>query len=255
MWSVKHTGYQGVVKDAYQRICLRMPAHEFLNPDMWKKVEDLVSAYMLRHILLEVDLKDSSLDYQHLEEQCSTLRDLTLPEEKLIFTCEVANYERDNTAIRKVMTHITPTVVLLKRCATRNKTLTMLKYLASDTSDLAEEGKKEADDEYNKEYSRNTEENTGDQDEEAEVPVRKLPAKNDSVPTVFTLSFHPFSPFRLEKVNASVFLKLSMKLLPDRALIHFSFQQQHVQEFHSERPVAATLVASDNFFYCAHFSC
>ena len=57
----------------------------------------------------------------------------------MIFTCEVANYERDNTAIRDVMMHINPTVVLLQRCATRNKTLTMIKYLAQDTDNLAEE--------------------------------------------------------------------------------------------------------------------
>jgi hypothetical protein len=138
MWSVKYTGYQGVVKDSYQRICLRMPATEFLEPVMFNKVRDLVSAYMLRHILLEVDLKDSTLDYNHLYDNCTILKDLTLPEEKVIFTCEVANYERDNTAIKSVMECIQPTVVMLKRCATRNKTLTMMKYLAQDTADIAE---------------------------------------------------------------------------------------------------------------------
>jgi hypothetical protein len=168
MWSVKHTGYQGVIKDTYQRICLRMPAHEFLDPEMWKKVEDLVSAYMLRHLFLEVDLKDSSLDYRHLEDQCSALRDLTLPEEKIVFTCEVANYERDNTAIKKVMMHIKPEVVLLKRCETRNKTLTMIKYLSIDTDDLAEEGKKETD-EYNKEEENNNDNEENERGNENEL--------------------------------------------------------------------------------------
>lgn len=142
---MKHTGYQGVVKDAYQRVCLRMSAHEFLQPDMWKKTYDLVSAYMLRHILLEIDLKDTSLDYQQLDVQCTALKDLTLSEEKVVFTCEVANYERDNVVIRAVMAHIKPTVVLLKRCATRTKTLTMIKYLAQDTDNLAEEFHKEGE--------------------------------------------------------------------------------------------------------------
>lgn len=139
MWSIKHTGYHGVVKDSYQRVCLRMPIHEFSESGMFNKLHDLVSGYMLRHIFLELDLKDSSLDYDQLETLCTTLKDLTLPEEKVIFTVEVANYERDNAVIRKVVTHIKPAVILLKRCANRNKTIYMLKNLAVDTADLAEE--------------------------------------------------------------------------------------------------------------------
>ena len=150
MWSVKYTGYQGVVKDYYQRICLRMTAQQFLDPVMMNKVEDLVSAYMLRHILLEIDVKDSSLDYVLVGDQCSSLRDLTLPEEKLVFTCELANYFRENTAFKTIMKLINPSVVLLKRCTSRNKTLSMIKHLAQETQLLYEE----ENDEYMREKSK-----------------------------------------------------------------------------------------------------
>lgn len=146
MWSVKYTGYQGVVKDTYQRICLRMTALDLLDPVMFHKVYDLVSAYMLRHVLLEIDLKDSSLDYRLLRDNCSVLKDLTLAEEKLIFTCEVANFERDNTVFKEVMNNVKPTVVLLKRGATRNKTLTMMKYLSLEIDNMAEETKRREQD-------------------------------------------------------------------------------------------------------------
>jgi len=163
-----------------------MPAHELLDPVMFNKVEDMVSAYMLRHVLLEIDLKDSSLDYMHLNKNCTILRDLTLPEEKLVFTCEVANYERDNTAIKQVMENINPTVVLLKRLESRNKTLTMMKYLVQDTADLAEaalrsQQAKENANEENKEENKGEDINSN-QEQVVEEPVTPPPATKARAP-------------------------------------------------------------------------
>lgn len=148
MWSVKHTGSSGVVPDAFHRLCVRLTVEEFLQRESFLSVEELVRLpkHRLRHLLLEVDLKDRSVDYHSIRERCEALRAMTRAEERLVFTCEVSNYERDNQGIKDVMESIQPSVILLKKCSNRNKTLHIMKYLVADTNEMILEREKAQED-------------------------------------------------------------------------------------------------------------
>jgi len=127
MWSNCFTGTTGVVRDSYQRVCLRLSVQEFMEDECFNKLQEYVGGFNLRHIFIEFDISMNNLcvdvNLSAVQSSMSVLQDMTLPEEKLVFTCEIVNYTTENDIAASIIDYLSPNVIVVRRLSTRDSTL------------------------------------------------------------------------------------------------------------------------------------
>lgn len=130
MWSNKFTGTTGVVRDSYQRVLVKLSIHDFMTDSCFTKLNDYVGAYQLRHVYLVFDLDKKNIDISKIKARMDALLSLTLNEEKLIFSCELVNFQNSDL-LRDIIQILSPSTLLVQRIATRDMTLSAIDTLAS----------------------------------------------------------------------------------------------------------------------------
>lgn len=117
-----------------------MQINDLLDADWIKALEEYVGGYHLRHLMIEIDLSSaktpSQPDFDCIVKKLTNLRDMTSPEEKLIFTLDIINYCVNSSVVEYLVGALTPTVLVIRRLDSREGTIQALDNAADYLSNL-----------------------------------------------------------------------------------------------------------------------
>ena len=153
MWSEKYIARFGIVKDSYHRsyvfsywrqyhrthiyfmfsrIVQKMDIMDLLDQNWYSMLSEYVSGYHLRHLLIGWDISTSlpPSDIAEIHSNLTALRDMTLPEEKIVYTLEIINYADNASEIETLLQTIQPSVLILRRLGSREVTLGAIETLS-----------------------------------------------------------------------------------------------------------------------------